>query len=288
MVYIFCFVFFVLLILLLKIVCLFFFFLPFCRAHTMWNGLWCSRWGVAVFLKCVFLLLHSGGCVARTLECWSRIVSIRDGRDGETAREWMRQTSVLSLSHCVSKSMAAWAQNIKHHFSSLLEHPFWLCLMVCLCGNCYTWTCVPWVCRLWTLDRIFFWWPARLTPILASSLRGRWDNTRLKVLFIQCVWNEWCQRHLCSYNSLRTNETEAPAVCTWRWCRGWTPSWHIQHWKSSLYTGPSWWPPTTHPLSSHWTPGWTALPGCDTKHTHILVTSFLNCLQVLVCRKVQL
>lgn len=25
--------------------------------------------GALLFLKCVFLLLHSGGCVARTLEC---------------------------------------------------------------------------------------------------------------------------------------------------------------------------------------------------------------------------
>lgn len=28
--------------------------------------------GALLFFKCVFLLLHSGGCVARTLECWSR------------------------------------------------------------------------------------------------------------------------------------------------------------------------------------------------------------------------
>lgn len=61
---------------------------------------------------------------------------------------------------------------------------------------------------------------------------------------------------------------EAPAICTWHWCRGLSPSWHIQHWKSSPYTGPSWWPPTTHPLCSHWTLGWTGPPCWDTKHTH--------------------
>ncbi len=68
--------------------------------------------------------------------------------------------------------------------------------------------------------------------------------------------------------SVSFNWDESPAVCTWHWCRGLSPSWHIQHWKSSPYTGPSWWPPTTHPLCSHWTLGWTGPPCWDTKHTH--------------------
>lgn len=89
----------------------------FRAARTTWNGLWCSRWGRR---KCVssHRLIAAVGRVARTLECWSRLCSIRDGQNGETARGWTRQVSMSSLSHCVSKSVMAWAQNIKHHFSS--------------------------------------------------------------------------------------------------------------------------------------------------------------------------
>ena len=61
---------------------------------------------------------------------------------------------------------------------------------------------------------------------------------------------------------------ETPVLCTWHLCRELRPSWHIQNWKSSPYTGPSWWPPTTHPLCSHWTLGWTGPPCWNTKHTH--------------------
>lgn len=73
---------------------------------------------------------------------------------------------------------------------------------------------------------------------------------------------------------LSHNWAELALVCTWHWCRGLTPSWHIQHWKSCPYTGPSWWPPATHPLCSHWTLGWMAPPCWDTKHTHNSITSF--------------
>lgn len=62
--------------------------------------------------------------------------------------------------------------------NSSQEHPFWPCLAVCLCENCYTWTCVPWVCRLCTLDKIFFWWPARVTPILTNSLQENKETFR--------------------------------------------------------------------------------------------------------------
>lgn len=72
--------------------------------------------------------------------------------------------------------------------------------------------------------------------------------------------------------SVSFNWDESPAICTWHWCRGLSPSWHIQHLKSSPYTGPSWWPPTTHPLCSHWTLGWTGPPCWDTEHTHNSMT----------------
>lgn len=70
---------------------------------------------------------------------------------------------------------------------------------------------------------------------------------------------------------------ESAAGCTWRWCRGLSPSWHIQKWKSSLYTGPSWWRQATRPQSSHWTRGWTVLPYWDAKQVHILFTVSFRC-----------
>lgn len=115
---------------------------------------------------------------------------------------------------------------------------FWFRSIACFCGSCYTWTCVPWVCRLWTLDKIFFWWPARVTPILASSLQGRRDNAQFRSFALAaCI--------------KLTHFVSSWVGCTWRWCRGSSPSWRIQKWKSSLYTGPSWWHPATRPLSSH-------------------------------------
>lgn len=85
--------------------------------------------------------------------------------------------------------------------------------------------------------------------------------------------------------------SESAVGCTWRWCRGLSPSWRIQKWKSSLYTGPSWWRQATRPLSSHWTRGWTALPCWDAKHVHILVTVFFWCFAfekaINLCRTVE-
>lgn len=135
--------------------------------------------------------------------------------------------------------------------NSSQEHPCWLCLTVCLCGNCYTWTCVPWVCRLCTLDKIFFWWPARVTPILANSLQGKTEKNADKYriyydtqkkqkstlsLKCQAAAEVSCPRHLCKSPSLISNDTqvecktsftdnvdllsvsfnwdESPAVCT--------------------------------------------------------------------------
>lgn len=65
MVYIFSF--FVLLILLLKIVV--FFLSSFFVDHIQCEMVCDALDGALLFLKCVFLLLHSGGCVAWTLEC---------------------------------------------------------------------------------------------------------------------------------------------------------------------------------------------------------------------------
>lgn len=156
----------------------------FCGARTTWNDLWCSRRGQR---KWVFSrrLIAVVGQVARTFECWSRLCSIRDGQNVGTARGWTRQESMLSPSHCVSKSVTTPFQ-LFHFFLVSFIPPFWSRLIACYCGSGYTWTCVPWVCRLWTLDKIFFWWPARLTPILANSLQGRRGITQFRSC---CLWN---------------------------------------------------------------------------------------------------
>lgn len=44
--------------------------------------------------------------------------------------------------------------------------------------SCYTCTWLPWACRLWTLARIFFWCPTRVTPILLNSLKEKTDTER--------------------------------------------------------------------------------------------------------------
>lgn len=102
----------------------------------------------------------------------------RMGRMVKTAKK-VKESSVhvVSISECLKISGGPSTEHpFQLHLSGETLHrsnPFRLCLTVCLCGNCYTWTCVAWVCWLCTLDKIFFWCPARVTPILANSLQGR-------------------------------------------------------------------------------------------------------------------
>lgn len=119
------------------------------------------------------------------------LLSAKAGSARRAREEWWNCEEVKESSvHVVSNSMCLKSKEarapqypLQLHFcwgKSSREPPFWLCLIVCLFGHCYTWTCVPWVCRLCTLDRIFFWWPARVTPILASSLQGRQKRSTFK------------------------------------------------------------------------------------------------------------
>lgn len=97
-----------------------------------------------------------------------------DDAEGKYRKVKESSVNVVSILVClkINGDPKSTKYPIQLHFrgDSSQEHPVQLCLSVCLCGNCYTWTCVPWACRLCTLDKIFFWWPASVTPILVNSL----------------------------------------------------------------------------------------------------------------------
>lgn len=156
-----------------------------------WNGLGCSWCGLVVG----HVSLCCSVMVVVLLGLWvlKPVVPIVDGRNGETARGWRSQASMLSPSQCVSKLMEARAQSI--HYNSIWVGKLFtgasiLALSHCmLSGNCYTWTCVPWVCRPCALDKIFFWWPARVTPILDNSLQGRQKrHAGMKHYLLMTLW----------------------------------------------------------------------------------------------------
>lgn len=168
--------------LLLKI---FFFFFFCCWADKMWNGLGCSRCGLVVG--------HVSSCCSIVVVVLLGLLSAEAGSAHQRWEEWwnckrVKESSVhvVSISVCfkINGGPSTEYQLPFRSGNSSQEHPFWFCLTVCLCGNCYTWTCVPWVCRLCTLDKIFFWWPARVTPIFANSLQGRQENMQTKIWFI--------------------------------------------------------------------------------------------------------
>lgn len=100
-------------------------------------------------------------------------------QDGNYERVKESSVNVVSILVCLKKKING-DPSKSIHYSSIWV---WgrlctgvsssVCLSVRFCGNCYTWTCVPWACRFCTLDKIFFWWPASVTPILDSSLDKR-------------------------------------------------------------------------------------------------------------------
>lgn len=110
--------------------------------------------------------------------------SAHRGREEWWNCERVKESSVhvVSISVCLEINGGLSTEYpLRLHFSGLGETGhrsvhLGLSLTVRLCGNCYTWTCVPWVCRPCALDKIFFWWPARVTPILANSLEGKGDK----------------------------------------------------------------------------------------------------------------
>lgn len=62
-----------------------------------------------------------------------------------------------------------------------------------LVQSCYTCTWLPWACRLWTLARIFFWCPMRVTPILLNSLKEKLER-KTKIVRDGITW--WAQMFL--------------------------------------------------------------------------------------------
>lgn len=173
-----------------------------CTPHRQWWWLYSNLFFVISFVKNLFFssfvaliwceMIRDALHVAMLLDMCLSVASImvivllgllsaKAGSAHQGWEEWwncakVKESSVhvVSISVCLKISGGLSTEyplqlNVRWGNSSQ-DHPFWLCLTVCLCGNCYTWMCVPWVCRLCALDKIFFWWPARFTPILDNSL----------------------------------------------------------------------------------------------------------------------
>lgn len=74
-------------------------------ADMMWNGLRCSRCGLVVgrVSLCCSIMVVVLRPDTRVLGVLKPVVPIKDGKNGETARGWRSQASMLSPSQCVSK-----------------------------------------------------------------------------------------------------------------------------------------------------------------------------------------